>query len=243
LSLSYRLLDVIYEAAQQAKCHGDVTASGPQVSTMSASRLPKGPITATELAQLKEEMLRSDPEYRAKVEAVEAERQERVRLLREAERPIVADLRAGGVVVDSVWDLVNTSEPYPSALPVLMEHLERGGYPERVMESLGRALAVRPSVSYWERLTTRWLEARDPGEEDGAAVALAACATQAQLDDLIAFLSVEERGQSRIYFIRPILKVGGDRGRQVIEALRDDPMFGDEATALLKTRRNRASSL
>ena len=52
---------------------------------------------------------------------------------------------AVGVEIDSVWDLVNTAEPYPAALPVLMEHLERDGYPDRVMESLGRALAVKPS--------------------------------------------------------------------------------------------------
>jgi hypothetical protein len=190
-----------------------------------------------ELARLKEEMLRNDPEYRARVEAVEAERQERARHLRDAEQSVVADLRSAGVQVDSVWDLVNTSDPYPAALPILMDHLERGGYPERVMESLGRALAVKPSVAFWERLKARWLEARDSGEEDGAAVALAACATKAQIDDLIAFLSVQERGQSRIYFIRPILRSGGDRGRKVVEELRDDPTLGKEATALLKRRR------
>jgi hypothetical protein len=181
--------------------------------------------------------LQNDPEYQRKMAAAEAERQERVRRLREAEQPIVADLRAAGVQVESVWDLVNTSEPYPAALPVLMEHLERGGYPERVMESLGRALAVKPSVAFWERLKARWLNARDSGEEDGAAVALAACATKNQLEDLIEFLAVEERGQSRIYFIRPILKVGGDGGREVVEGLRSDSVFGDEATALLKRRR------
>lgn len=204
---------------------------------MTNPKLPKGLITATELARLKEEMLRSDPEYRAKVEAAEAERQERARRLREAEQAIVADLRAAGVPVDSVWDLVNTSKPYLDALPVLMEHLERGGYPVRVMESLGRALAVKPSVASWERLKARWLNARDAGEEDGAAVALAACATKKQLDDLIEFLAVEERGQSRIYFLRPILKVGGDRGREVVDALRGDPVFDKEATALLKRRK------
>jgi len=190
-------------------------------------------ISATDLMA----RLQNDPEYRATVEGAEAERQERARLLGAAEQPIVADLRAVGVQVDSVWDLVNTSEPYPAALPVLMEHLERGGYPERVMESLGRALAVKPSVAFWERLKARWLGARDPGEEDGAAVALAACATKAQLGDLIEFLSVEERGQSRIYFIRPILKIGGERGREVVESLRDDPVFGQAATARLKRRR------
>ena len=177
---------------------------------------------------------------RAKVEAVEAERNERARVLSEAEQAIVADLRNAGFKVGSVWDLVNTSEPYAAALPVLMKHFDRGGYHERVMESLGRALAVKPSVAFWERLRDRWLQARDPGEEDGAAVALAACATEAQLDDLIEFLSVEERGESRIYFIRPILKVGGERGREVVEGLRADPVFGKEATALLRRRRQQS---
>ncbi|MCM3657282.1 hypothetical protein M3147_08465 [Agromyces mediolanus] len=181
--------------------------------------------------------LRNDPEYQRKVQAAEAERQARARLLREAEHPIVADVRGAGVQVDSVWDLVNTSEPYLAALPVLMEHLERGGYPARVMESLGRALAVKPSVAFWTRLKERWLNARDAGEEEGTAVALAACATKEQLDDLIEFLSVEERGQSRIYFIRPILNVGEDRGREVVDSLRSDPVFGKEATVLLKRRK------
>lgn len=181
--------------------------------------------------------LQKDPEYQRKFQAAEAERQKRAQLLREAEKPIVADLRAAGIGVDSVWDLVNTSDPYPDALPVLMDHLERGGYPDRVMESVGRALAVKPSVAYWDRLKARWLAARDPGEEDGTAVALAACATKSQVDDLIDFLSVARRGLSRIYFIPPILKVGGEHGREVVEALRDDPVFGKEATALLKRRR------
>ena len=100
------------------------------------------------------------------------------------------------------------------------------------MESLGRALAVQPAVAFWDRLKARYLASRGPGEEEGAAVALAACATDAQLDDLIEFLSVEERGNSRIYFIRPILNVGRDRGRKAVEALRSDPVLGKEATAL-----------
>lgn len=118
-----------------------------------------------------------------------------------------------------------------------MEHLERGGYPDRVMESLGSALAVKPAVQFWNRLKVLYLAPRKPGEEEWIAVALAACATEAQLDDLVNFLSVEERGQSRIYFIRPILKVGRARGREVVEELRDDPVFGKEATALLSRRK------
>jgi hypothetical protein len=196
-------------------------------------------MTATELKAEIEERLRTDPEYRAQVEAHEAEQQERVRRLREAEQPIVADLNTAGVRVGSVWDLVNTSEPYPDALPVLMSHLERGGYPDRVMESLGRALAVKPSVAWWDEIKALYLGSRSSGEEDGTAVALAACATKAQIEDLISFLSHEERGESRIYFLRPILRNGGDAGRDVVESLREDPTFGKEATALLKRRKPR----
>jgi hypothetical protein len=169
-------------------------------------------ISATELMA----ELQGDPEHQRMVQAAEAEQQERERQLDEVERPIAADLRAVGVEVNSVWDLVNTSDPYPAALPVLMEHLERGGYPEVVMEGLGRALAVKPSVAFWDRLKARWLHARDPGEEDGAAVALAACATKKQLDDLIEFVSAEDRGESRLFFVRSIVRVGGDRGYEVL---------------------------
>lgn len=186
-------------------------------------------ISATELMA----QLQNDREYQRKMRAAEAERQVHVEELRRAERPIVADLRDAGVQVDSVWDLVNTSEPYPKALPILLAHLEGGDYPDRVMESIGRALAVKPAVVYWDRLKAVYLASRNPGAEDGAAVALAASATKAQLEDLIGFLSVEERGDSRIYFVRPILRVGGERGREIVEALRMDPVFRKEATALL----------
>ena len=122
---------------------------------MTARKKPSGGVTAAELMALKAEKLRTDPAYRAQTEAVEAERQERSRELRRAEQPIVADLRAARVDVESVWDLVNTSEPYPDALPILLNHLQRGGYPDRVMESLGRALAVNPAAPAWETAPAR----------------------------------------------------------------------------------------
>lgn len=193
-----------------------------------------GPRTAEEVIREREWLLANDPAYRAQVEAVEAQRRERLEMLREAERPIVRALNAVGVEVASVWDLVNTSDPYPDALPVLLDHLEKGGYPDRVMESLGRALAVKPAVAWWDRLKALYLASRNDGEEDGTAVALAACATKAQLDDLIGFLSVEQRGSSRIYFLRPIKRLGRERGREILESLRGDPTFGKEASALLR---------
>jgi hypothetical protein len=188
-----------------------------------------GAITAAELV----EQLDKDDGYQLKKASREAELKERAAVVSAAEQPIVAHLRDVGVVVESVWDLVNTATPYPDALPVLMDHLERGGYPDRVMQGLGRALAVKPSIAYWDRLKSLYLAARGPEEVDGIAVALAACATKEQFGDLVGFLSVEPGEPSRIYFLQPILRLGGTEGRRVVAALAEDPVFGKEATALL----------
>lgn len=196
---------------------------------MKNNKKPSRPINATELMA----RLQNDDEYRQRMQVAESDRQARAQELRSAEQPIVRDLRDVGIVVESVWNLVNTSKPYQSALPVLLVHLERGGYPERVMESLGRALAVKPSVVYWDRLRARYLSARSPGEEDGVAVALAGSATRAQFDDLVALLDVPERGNSRIYFLRPIKQLGGEKGKELVTLLQRDPTFEQEAKALL----------
>ena len=191
-------------------------------------------MTATELMALKEEMRRDDPVYRAQAAAVEAERRERVEGLREAEQPIVQDLQSAGVEITSVWDLVNTSVPYPDALPVLLDHLQRGGYPDKVMESLGRSLAVRPASFAWEVMRELYLSARGPGEEEGLAVALAASATADHLDALVALVHERSRGDSRIHLLRAVKRVGGRRGRGTLDSLKADPLLGPEARALLK---------
>lgn len=99
---------------------------------------PPGGIGAAELLA----QLAQDREFQEAASKRRAEAEEKASAWREAETPILDELRRCGVDVASVWELVNTSKPYPSALPVLMAHLERGGYPDRVMEGLARALAV-----------------------------------------------------------------------------------------------------
>lgn len=191
-----------------------------------------GGVTAAELNA----RLAQDEEYQAKAAALEAEMRARRQQLQQAEQPIVTDLRAAGVEVNSVWDLVNTAEPYPDALQILLEHLQRGGYPDRVMESLARALAVKPAAHAWEILRDLYLKAEGHGEEEGLAVALAASATADHLSALIALLDETSRGSTRIHFLRPIKRVGGKRGLDVLTSLQDDPLFGKEASALLKRR-------
>lgn len=197
---------------------------------MTGRKKPSKGMTAAELMG----KLQGDEEYLRKTQAAKAERQVHVQELGRAEQPIVVDLRSARIEVNSVWDLVNTSVPYPDALPVLLKHLQRGGYPDRVMESLGRALAVGPAAFAWEALRELYLKAQGRGEMEGLAVALAASATPDHLDSLIALLSEENRRNTRIHFLRAILRVGGRQGRNVLTSLKSDPTFGLEARALLK---------
>ena len=85
--------------------------------------------------------LRSDPEWAAREKARDEHiTAERARL-RANEQPIVTDLHAIGWAVDGVWDLVNSRESYPEAVPVLVAHLDRP-YDWRIREGIIRALTV-----------------------------------------------------------------------------------------------------
>jgi hypothetical protein len=195
-----------------------------------------GSVTAAEAEAIMHRKLASDPEYRARVEKVDAALELKAAELAAAERPILLELAGVGIEVRSVWDLVNTSTPYPDALPILMRHLQAGRYPDRVMESLARALAVKPAVRWWGELAALYRSASRPGEIEGLAVALAATATKAQLDDLIELVQLADKGEIRILFLRPIKRLGRERGIQVLETFRSDAVLGGQAQALLRRR-------
>lgn len=167
--------------------------------------------------------------------------EEHARLNAEAEQPILRDLEAVGEYVSSVWDFVNTSRPYSQALPVLLRHLQLGGYPDRVMESLGRALAVKPSVQWWDILVDRYLNARSHGERTGAGVALAACVTKAQFDEFakLAALDLDDPSRIRGIFLKPLVRIDRERGWTVVAALVDDPVSGVQARLTPKQKAKR----
>lgn len=191
---------------------------------------PRASINAADLVA----ELAKDEVYQADRRMRERELAERAAQLREAEEPILADLRAVGLQVASVWDLVNTSEPYPEALPVLMDHFERGCYPDRVLEGIGRALAVKPAVVYWSRLEQILVQGATPIQRDVAAVALSVCATKLHVDDLVRLINTPVIGENRILFLRPLKRLDKAKAMPVIESLRNDPELGREARAILK---------
>ncbi len=162
--------------------------------------------------------------------------------LRIEEEPLLADLRAIGFDpgVDSVWDLVNTAEPYPEAIPVLLRHLTRP-YSDRIKAGIARALAVPDAVHAWPILVAEYKKAEEGQEDgvmrgykDGLAVALAATATDAMLGEVISLIKDTSNGSTRIFFLGPLCESKNPLARQTIEELKDDPDLKKEITFLKK---------
>jgi hypothetical protein len=197
----------------------------------------RGSVTAQDLAEEKARRLRDDPEYRAAVEKAESERSARAEERQRASQPILEDLRRAGVNVDSLWQLYKQPEAYDRAVPVLLMHLRRE-HPETLMEMVGDALPNKPAAKWWADLKDIYLTTRSEAVRDRVAAALSGCATRQHYDDLLAFVAHETLGNSRIYFLRPINRIGNratpGAGRAVIETLASDPVLGVEANAILR---------
>lgn len=178
-------------------------------------------------------------------EMAEARRQKDEELRREeeewrrAEAPLAQELRAAGFEVDSAWDLVNTSIPYPAALPILLEHLERP-YPDRVREGIARALAVRDARFGAEKLIRLYRE-QQPGTDAkaGLAVAIGEATDDDVIDEVIALASDPAHGTSRVLMLDALGRSRAPQARLALEVIAEDPAVGEEARRLLERRRSK----
>lgn len=206
------------------------TPSAPTASYESADHR-RNWWTAEEVFQRQEERLRIDPAYHAAVEAAEAKRQAVAQALREASRPILDDLNKAGIHTNSLWSDDEKFSPHSISLPILITHLEKGEYPDRVMQAMAYCFGVKSAIDYWDRL--RDLYYRETGEatRDGLATSLGKLATKDKFEDLVTLLHDESLGDSRILLIGDIVRVGRERGKGIVRALVDDPVLGREATA------------
>ena len=199
----------------------------------------RGSVTAAEVIAEKERLLREDPEYRAKFERVEADRAQRVAELRAAAQPVVRDLAAIGIEVGTLWDLYKVADSRPAAFPVLLAHITLD-YPDGVLESIGRGFGHKSARAWWPELKEIYLQTKVPVVRNVLAAALSDCAAKDQYEDLISFVNTTSLGSTRIYFLRPLNRIGNrmqaGKGRAVVQSFSEDPVLGKEATAILKGR-------
>jgi hypothetical protein len=86
-------------------------------------------------------LLQKNPEWVERNAETEAKLLQREREFKILEAPLLSDLKSVGIQAESVWDLVNTADRYPTAIPVLLRHVALP-YHKRIKEGIIRALTV-----------------------------------------------------------------------------------------------------
>jgi hypothetical protein len=216
----------------------------------------RSPLTSEELERLTADdfvrlKLTEDEKSRLREinKAREQERVERAARLRDEEKPTVTELRNLGWNVNSVWDLVNTSDRYELAIPILLKHLALP-YSDRTREGIARALAVPDARYAWPTLVVEYRKAPmgrgvvAPGDakelplhaKDGLAVAVSATATDATIEELIALARDPSLGESRVLLLRGIRKSKSPLAKRAIQDLASDPTLAKEIASWRRAR-------
>lgn len=200
---------------------------------MTSARRNRGCVTAAEAVAMAE----ADVELQDRLALEHQQRLERAAAADRASKPVLDDLAAAGIEVTSVWNIYKIPDGKVRASPILVDHLERGGYPALVMEGMVAALDTAWVRSNWVRVVDLWKRLAIESANGLLAGVLAKAARRAQADDIIDIVQDDSLPESRLMFVGKVLRVGGERGLAVIESLKDDPVVGKEATARLKRRR------
>ena len=177
--------------------------------------------------------LNADPEWVARRAEEEADRQAREAEYRRAEAPLLEDLRTAGHMVQSVWDLVNTTRDYPDALPILLRHFERP-YPVPVREGIARALGVREARFAWPVVLRFFENESNVRVKDGLAAALAVIADQSVMPALIDVVRDQRYGSSRVLLLRALTRSRDPRAHATIRDLAHDPDLQHEIRVILR---------
>ncbi|KAB2318982.1 hypothetical protein F8A86_11540 [Betaproteobacteria bacterium SCN1] len=193
-------------------------------------------LSKAELERLREEnydaflRLKLTDEEKIIIQEMVAEREKRrleeVAKLREASKPLVSALHAAGYPVNGVWDLVNTTDRYDSALPILAEHLERD-YPPEIQEGIARAMGVGEAMP-WRPVFIRLIRSRPPmppgkrdGFRDGLAVAIGNTTGPHNVEETLELLRDRSLGESRILMTSIFRKLKDPVVQQVLLDLRE----------------------
>jgi hypothetical protein len=202
----------------------------------------KPKITAAELAQIQ-----NDPERLKRVAVQEAEHELQSVRLREELEPLVGELRALGLKIQTLGGLQGRQSDLKVAFPVLLEHLKKP-YSADALFSIGHLFDTKEARPHWDAIVSLYLNTTDDPDSkrdpwrSRLAVAIAEMATKSDLPLIEQMIRDPKLGRGRIFFIRPMIRLGRDKGWAVLQSLADDPALCKEIAfrSSEKARRERA---
>lgn len=183
--------------------------------------------------------LAADPVFQEQKRQRDAQFLAQRRARREAEQPIVLELKAAGYAVETVWDFVSDERPTPAVVArILLRHLPLS-YPDRIKEGIGRALAITEAHDGWDVLREEFEnnpEQRPIGAKFGVGLALAAAADVHVIDEVIRIVRDKRHGDSRRPLLWALKLMSDPEARSVLRELQSDPTLGPEARRTLRRK-------
>ena len=191
------------------------------------------------------EELAADENYQRMLREKEKERAALRRILDEDQKDLVAECRAAGVPIRSVWDLVNTQASYAPAIPILVKHLEVEHHP-RTTEGIVRALnTVEGRGIAFPALVALFRDIEDSGSQlkwlVGSSIAMTA--TEDDAATIQELIEDDRHGRGRAFLPMGLIHQPKESVLPLLERLKDHPDMGESATEAVKklTRRSRKS--
>jgi hypothetical protein len=177
--------------------------------------------------------LARDPDYIKRREAQEEARQAGIAANMQDARPVIEDLGAQGLSVQTIAELFNKKMSYEGAIPALLRWLPRISNPD-VKEDIVRALSVswaRPSAL--EPLLSEFERAEEPGLRWAVANALAVVADDSAFPRIAQWVKDTKNGAAREMLAVALGNMGNPRALDLlVELTLDEDVAGHAAIGL-----------
>lgn len=188
-------------------------------------------MTASELIK----QLEKDKNYQDKLNEKTVEIQKKHDILVKESKCFSKDCSKFGYSLETAWDLIMIKDSYPDLIPLLMKYIEEKNHSAEFREGIARALAVKDSSPFFNRLLKLYYEAeKEPETVRWAFVcALSAAAiTQEQLDVIENMIYDEKLGEDRIGLLDAIKKMKLVQKKRVIEYVSKDDKLSENLKIL-----------
>jgi len=149
---------------------------------------------------------------------------------------LINELKKAGIVITSIWDLVNTKKEYPEAIDILLKYLPLAKH-EKNKEGIVRALTVKEAKGKASSLLIKEYE-NTPKKKDNLrwviGNAIATVMTSQDIDWLISTVTDKTNGGSRRQLVKALRTVKSQQAIDVLNGLLDDQEMKSTALEVLK---------
>lgn len=157
---------------------------------------------------------------------------------------IKTELSKVGISINDIYDLVNANEPYPSAVPVLLNLLEKGIDHIGTKEGVVRALAVKEAIGKAspvliaeynrvpkDKMLLRWAIGNT----------IYTTITENDIDSILPIVQDKTNGMSRQMFVGALGKVKSEKAENaLINLLNDEEVIPQALEALGRMKSKKA---